>query len=84
MVMGATNRPEDVDKAILRRMIATFHVGLPVSNMCCTPQPLRESLISLEINKKKTNSFCFEHLDKEHFKSHLNRCNNAVPTSFHW
>lgn len=29
IIMGATNRPQDLDKAIQRRMPATFHVGMP-------------------------------------------------------
>lgn len=34
MIIGATNRPQDLDAAILRRMPAMFHVGLPVSALC--------------------------------------------------
>nr|CAD7576774.1 unnamed protein product [Timema californicum] len=29
IVMGATNRPQDLDRAILRRMPAAFHIGMP-------------------------------------------------------
>lgn len=29
IIMGATNRPQDLDRAILRRMPAQFHIGLP-------------------------------------------------------
>ena len=33
MIVGATNRPSDVDAAILRRMPSMFYVGYPVSRV---------------------------------------------------
>lgn len=30
IIMGATNRPEDIDPAILRRMPTKIHIKLPV------------------------------------------------------
>ncbi|XP_046860579.1 outer mitochondrial transmembrane helix translocase-like [Xenia sp. Carnegie-2017] len=56
MVMGASNRPEDVDTAILRRMVATFHIGLPNERQ-------REEILGIVLkNEKVENDLDFKHV----------------------
>ncbi|XP_015604142.1 ATPase family AAA domain-containing protein 1-B [Cephus cinctus] len=63
IVMGATNRPQDLDKAILRRMPATFHIGLPneqqreqVIHLILENEPISED-IDTKILAKMTEGF---------------------------
>lgn len=46
IVMGATNRPQDVDKAILRRMPCSFRVGLPDAEQ-------RKDILKIILKKEK-------------------------------
>ncbi|KAH8400503.1 hypothetical protein KR222_002161 [Zaprionus bogoriensis] len=58
IVMGATNRPQDLDKAILRRMPAQFHISLPSELQ--RVQILKLILATEEID----NNIDFNHLAK--------------------
>ncbi|CAH2243283.1 outer mitochondrial transmembrane helix translocase isoform X2 [Pararge aegeria] len=47
IIMGATNRPQDLDKAIQRRMPATFHVPMP-------SEAQRERILQLILQSEPT------------------------------
>eukprot|EP01135_Chromosphaera_perkinsii_P001968 Nk52_evm15s215 gene=Nk52_evmTU15s215 len=46
IIIGATNRPLDVDKAILRRMPKAFHIGLPEKDQ-------RKQILKVILQKEK-------------------------------
>lgn len=48
IVMGATNRPQDVDKAILRRMPAMFQINLPNKDK-------RRAIVELVLEREQLN-----------------------------
>ncbi|XP_066140452.1 outer mitochondrial transmembrane helix translocase [Euwallacea fornicatus] len=63
IIMGATNRPQDLDRAILRRMPAAFHVPMPnliqrrqILNLILEHEPTSEE-VDIETMAKCTDGF---------------------------
>ncbi|ENN73205.1 outer mitochondrial transmembrane helix translocase [Dendroctonus ponderosae] len=63
IIMGATNRPQDLDRAILRRMPATFHVSMPdvaqreqIIRLILDNEPIADD-VDIEVIAKSTNGF---------------------------
>uniref|UniRef100_A0A8C6XC74 Outer mitochondrial transmembrane helix translocase n=1 Tax=Naja naja TaxID=35670 RepID=A0A8C6XC74_NAJNA len=59
MVLGATNRPQDVDPAILRRMPTTFHIALPT-------QRQRQEILKLILAGENVSCLLKELAEKTH------------------
>ncbi|CAL1544666.1 unnamed protein product [Lymnaea stagnalis] len=57
MVMGATNRPQDVDAAILRRMPSQFYVGIPDKEQ-------RQAILRLILEEEETEELNYGHLSE--------------------
>jgi len=58
VVMAATNRPRDIDQAILRRLPCRFHVGLPdvMGRLCIFQKVLAKETIAPDVNLAELSS----------------------------
>nr|CAH7759163.1 unnamed protein product [Callosobruchus chinensis] len=63
IIMGATNRPQDLDRAILRRMPATFHISMPnaaqrrqIIRLILENEPISED-VDIEALARSTEGF---------------------------
>ncbi|KAJ8977397.1 hypothetical protein NQ317_013301 [Molorchus minor] len=63
IIMGATNRPQDLDRAILRRMPATFHVPMPnaaqrrqIMRLILENEPISED-VDIQVLARSTDGF---------------------------
>lgn len=59
MVIGASNRPSDIDEAFLRRLPRTFYIRLPVfiySIYILKNESEREEILRLMLNEEKLDS----------------------------
>lgn len=65
--MGATNRPQDLDPAILRRMPTMFHVDLPVSSYPSSSWSIFSQILIVGAWEVKENAL-----------NHLSHCLMAV------
>jgi SpoVK/Ycf46/Vps4 family AAA+-type ATPase len=80
LIIGATNRPEDVDAAILRRMPKMFHIGLPnaIQRLKILKVILKDENLAEDVDLKeiaeKTQEFSGSDLHE--------LCRNAAMNSF--
>ena len=89
IIMGATNRPEDIDKAFLRRMPAAFNIPLPTTEQRqkILEKILHEELVDLTVNLErlstKTDGFSGADLRELCRTASLYRFNDIEPNCIH-
>jgi hypothetical protein len=72
--MGATNRPQDLDSAIMRRMPTRFHINQPVSSLYCIEEGSNCLLRRLLSVTYKQDHLVFGFLEKKGIRNSCRLC----------